>query len=58
MDSQQLSVIMAESRKKEIIQRERQISLINEEIDKKRRLKSEDKKYGLRVSSGQLCPVL
>ncbi len=44
MDSQQLSVIMAESRKKEIIQRERQISLINEEIDKKRRLKSEDKK--------------
>lgn len=35
---------MAESRKKEIIQQERQISLINEEIDKKRRLKSEDKK--------------
>ena len=39
MDSQQLSVIMAESRKKEIIQRERQISLINEEIDKKKTFK-------------------
>lgn len=44
MDSRQLNVIMAESRKKAIIQREREISLINEEIDKKRRLKSEDKK--------------